>query len=100
MGGGAACRGDSRGVENQSQAGGTASRRLPCLLVSDVALPTCSANRTAAGLNILLVNVPLAWTAAFMKLNPLLIFGRKLRQLRSQALAHLSFSVVPSYHTS
>ncbi|KAF8596038.1 hypothetical protein BDV93DRAFT_528302 [Ceratobasidium sp. AG-I] len=36
---------------------------------------SCKAIVTSSWLNILLVNIPLAWTAAFMKLNPLLIFG-------------------------
>ncbi|KAG9090491.1 hypothetical protein FRC06_001033 [Ceratobasidium sp. 370] len=36
---------------------------------------SCVAIVTSSWLNILLVNVPLSWTAALMKLNPLLVFG-------------------------
>ncbi|QRV98521.1 Sodium/calcium exchanger protein [Ceratobasidium sp. AG-Ba] len=36
---------------------------------------SCVAIATSSWLNVLLVNVPLAWTAALMKLNPLLVFG-------------------------
>ncbi|KAL5639480.1 hypothetical protein ACGC1H_006203 [Rhizoctonia solani] len=36
---------------------------------------SCVAIATSSWLNILLINVPLAWTAALMRLNPLLIFG-------------------------
>ncbi|CAE6505162.1 unnamed protein product [Rhizoctonia solani] len=36
---------------------------------------SCVAIVTSSWLNILLINVPLAWTAALMRLNPLLIFG-------------------------
>ncbi|KAJ1300900.1 hypothetical protein OPQ81_003326 [Rhizoctonia solani] len=36
---------------------------------------SCIAIATSSWLNILLINVPLAWTAALMRLNPLLIFG-------------------------
>ncbi|KAG9120616.1 hypothetical protein FRC07_003825 [Ceratobasidium sp. 392] len=36
---------------------------------------SCVAIATSSWLNILLVNVPLAWTAALMELNPLLVFG-------------------------
>ncbi|CEL58787.1 Vacuolar calcium ion transporter OS=Schizosaccharomyces pombe (strain 972 / ATCC 24843) GN=vcx1 PE=3 SV=1 [Rhizoctonia solani AG-1 IB] len=36
---------------------------------------SCVAIATSSWLNILLINVPLAWTAALMDLNPLLIFS-------------------------
>ncbi|KAF8749890.1 Clathrin assembly protein ap47 [Rhizoctonia solani] len=36
---------------------------------------SCVAIATSSWLNILLINVPLAWTAALMELNPLLIFS-------------------------
>ncbi|CCO35508.1 hypothetical protein BN14_09626 [Rhizoctonia solani AG-1 IB] len=38
---------------------------------------SCVAIATSSWLNILLINVPLAWTAALMDLNPLLIFSRE-----------------------
>lgn len=36
---------------------------------------SCKAIVMSSWLNILLINVPLAWTAAIMELNPLLVFG-------------------------